>query len=186
MNAKNRKLLFLLLFSIAMLLPAHTVFADVGPKPSMEFEFKGLSEGEITIVSGALYECSQSDCSDAAPLGELGPQGFKCNENSCNAMAYGFAPFHRLEIQFSDGRMRQSNIFETVDFYSNYLVTVNPDDLSVEAVSGSPAPSPEPFPEAPSPMPRVIIGVSAILCIGLVFLLSIGLVIFFVRRQRTK
>jgi hypothetical protein len=47
-------------------------------------------------------------------------------------MAYGFSRYHRLEIQFSDGKMRQSNIFETAAFSSKYTVTVRPNDLLVE------------------------------------------------------
>jgi hypothetical protein len=126
-------LLSLLLMQI--LLSAHIVLADTGPKPTMEFEFKqNLPEGERhTIVSGILYECDQSDCSDAAPLKELGPQGFYCDAQSCRAIAYGFAPYHRIEIEFSDEITRQSNIFETAGFDSRYTVTVQPDDLLVEA-----------------------------------------------------
>jgi hypothetical protein len=48
-------------------------------------------------------------------------------------MAYGFRPYHRLEIQFSDGQTRQGNVFETAGFDSRYTVTIRPDDLLVEA-----------------------------------------------------
>lgn len=122
------------LFSLAVLLPAGAVLADTGPKPSMEFQFTQAQSGEpLTISSGILYECDQPDCSDAAPLEEGGPQGFRCEANSCHAIAYGFAPYHRIEIEFSDGQTRQSNVFETAGFDSRYTVTVRPDDLFVEA-----------------------------------------------------
>ena len=131
------KLRILLLSFILMqiLFSAHVVLADTGPKPSMEFEFKqDLPEGERhTIVSGILFECDRSDCSDAAPLEEVGPQGFYCDAQSCRAIAYGFAPYHRIEIEFSDEITRQSNIFETAGFDSRYTVIVQPDDLLVEA-----------------------------------------------------
>lgn len=173
---------------LTLIFSAQTVLAaDIGPKPSMEFEFiQDLPNGEISITSGILYECQQADCSDAAPLGELGPQRFTCEESYCNAIAYGFAPYHRIEIQFSDGKTRQSNIFETVAFDSSYRVTVNADDLSVEAISGSPAPSPEPFQDESHSAPNVFIGMIIVSCMGLAFLLAIGLVIFIARRSRTS
>jgi hypothetical protein len=133
MIGKLRKL-FLLLVALLVFLPAHVVLADTGPKPSMDFQFTQEMAGEqVTITSGILYECDQANCSDASPLEELGPQRFACEANSCYAVAYGFRPYHRLEIQFSDGQTRQSNIFETSGFDSTYTVTVHPQDLLVEA-----------------------------------------------------
>jgi hypothetical protein len=133
MNTKLIKL-SLLLLSLQVLLPVHIVLADTGPKPTMEFAFKQELTGEqITIASGVLFECEQPDCSDAAPLEDVGPQGLYCEPQSCRAIGYGFAPYHRLEIEFSDGVTRKSNIFETVGFDSSYTVTVRPDDLLVEA-----------------------------------------------------
>jgi hypothetical protein len=123
----RRLLLFFLLFA-----PFHTVYADMGPKPHMEFEFR--HEGKQTlIVAGMLYECRESDCSDAQPLEEVAVQGFYCYQGiSCFAVAYGFRPYHKLEITFDDGRTLESNVFETVGFISNYTVTVRETDLLVE------------------------------------------------------
>ena len=128
-----RKLLLLLILTL-LFMPANIAFADMGPKPTMKFEFdQELPDGEVTITSGILYECKQSDCSDAAPLQEGGPQRFTCDSLGCRALAYDFSPYHKLEIQFSDGKTRQSNIFKTAGFDSKYTVTVRPDDLLVEA-----------------------------------------------------
>lgn len=133
MTPSIRKLFFFLM-CLQFLLPAQPVLADTGPKPTMDFEFKQEIAGEpLTITSGVFYECEQPDCSDAAPIEEVGPQGFYCEANHCQAQAYGFSPYHRLGIQFSDGQARQSNIFETAGFDSQYTVTVRPDDLLVEA-----------------------------------------------------
>lgn len=124
-------MLYLLL---EIFLPARVALADTSPKPSMEFEFSQEFSGEpVTILSGRLYECDRSDCADAAPLEEFGPQRFTCGTESCRALAYGFTRYHRLEIKFSDGRSRQSNIFETAGFSSRYTVTIRPDDLLVAA-----------------------------------------------------
>src|SRR5215211_4817023 len=127
--------LFIFFLMVLMFLPARVALADTGPKPSMDFQFKQEMTGEppVTITSGILFECEQSDCSDAMLIEEAGPQGFRCEIYSCSAIAYGFAPYHQLEIEFSDGKTRQSNIFETAGFDSKYTVTVRPDDLLVEA-----------------------------------------------------
>jgi hypothetical protein len=125
--------LFFLLSLVLGILPLHAVSADTGPKPSMDFVFKqDSSEPLLTINSGILYECDQSDCQDAKPLREMGPQRFTCTSTSCSAMAYGFSIYHRLEITFSDGKVRQSNIFKTAQFQASYQVTIRQEDLLVE------------------------------------------------------
>ena len=129
----KRKQVFILSFLLLTLLPLYTVSADVGPKPSMDFTFKQVtSASPLTITTGILFECEQSDCQDAKPLQEVGPQSFSCTETGCSALAYGFSTYHRLEIQFSDGKTRQSNVFKTAQFQSSYHVTIRPDDLLVE------------------------------------------------------
>lgn len=131
MNYKMLKRITLLLFFF-MLVPTASVLADMGPKPHMEFEFQ-YQGAEIPIKSGILYECDEPDCSDAQPLEEVAVQGFYCYQGtSCSAVAYGFRPYHQLEITFEDGRTLESNVFETVGFISNYTVTVRETDLLVE------------------------------------------------------
>lgn len=133
MRTKTTRILILLVFLIACL-PFQSASADTGPKPTMEFTFTQQFSGEkVTIVSGTLFECQQSDCSDAKPLMEAGPQRLNCEATACHAMAYGFRDYHRLEILFSDGKTRQSNIFKTAEFNSVYKVTIRPDDLLVES-----------------------------------------------------
>ena len=167
---KSKKLYSLLLLLLITLLPTFTVLADTGPKPTMEFSFTGE---DVTIVSGILYECNQPDCSDAEPIADLGAQGLYCETMSCRAIAYGFAPYHILEIEFSDGVTRESNIFQTAGFDSKYKVTVNPADLLVEAqlnldpIMGSP------------------LWVVLCCCALGVGLLSVIGVVFFLRRRKT-
>ena len=165
--------LFLLFICLLAFLPTQIVLADTGPKPTMDFQFKWESDLlPSSIASGILYECKQSDCSDAAPLQQLGPQGFRCDSESCSATAYGFSDYHKLEIQFSDGKTRQSNIFKTAGFDSKYTVTVRPEDLVVEAQFSLGV-----FPP---------FGLLVITCICLVVVVSVVavLVIFFVRRSK--
>jgi hypothetical protein len=165
---------FLLLLYMELLLPVHVALADTGPKPSMEFDFNYELIGEpLTIVSGILYECDQSDCSDASPLEEVGPQGLYCEPQSCHAIGYGFAPYLRLEIEFSDGITRESNIFETAGFDSRYTVTVRPEDLLIEAQ----------FSLLPSFSPGIL---EVIICICTLIggVLTVGLIIFIIQRSR--
>lgn len=173
MTLKLTKLLLLLLLLLAFL-PAQDALADPGPKPTMEFEFRQEMTGEppVTITSGILYECDQPDCSDAAPIEEVGPQGFRCEVNSCSALAYGFAPYHRIAIEFSDGKTRQSNVFETAGFESRYMVTIHSDDLFVEARF------------SPAPLWRTAGILLACLCALLGVGLIVGLIIFLLRRSK--
>jgi hypothetical protein len=165
--------LFLLLFTLQMLLPAEIALADTGPKPMMEFEFsQELANEQVTITAGILYECDQPDCSDAAPLEEPGPQRFTCEADRCHATAYGFAPYHKLEIEFSDGVTRQSNIFETAGFDSRYTVTVRPEDLLVEAQFT--------LDVFPGTATILVVCICALVGIGL----AVGLIIFLVRRSK--
>jgi hypothetical protein len=173
MILKLKKTLLLLLLSLAFL-PAQDALADTGPKPTMEFQFRQEMTGEppVTITSGILYECDRPDCSDAAPIEEVGPQGFRCDVNSCSAVAYGFAPYHRIELEFSDGKTRQSNVFETTGFDSSYLVTIRPDDLFVEARFST------------GPLWRTAGILLACLCALLGVGLIVGLILFLLRRSK--
>src|SRR6266496_1867309 len=174
MNTKLTKLLLLVL-SLPYLIPSRIVLADTGPKPTMEFTFKQELSGEIaTITSGILYECEQSDCSDAAPLQQLGPQRFSCDVLSCSALAYGFSPYHKLEIQFSDGKTRQSNIFETAGFDSKYTVTVRADDLLVESHFN-----------LGNMFPRTATVLLLCACMLIIGVVVIGVIIFFIRRRKS-
>jgi len=164
--------LFLLLLLLQALQPAQMVLADTGPKPSMDFAFKQLAEQDLQVITGVLYECDQADCSDATPLREVGPQRFTCDTTSCHAVAYGFAPYHKIEIEFSDEQTRQSNIFQTAGFASSYTVTVRPDDLLVEAEFSL------------GVLPPVFM-MSILCCCALVgLILVLGFIVFLVRRSR--
>ena len=169
----TRRLRYILTFAFFLLLPARMVSGDTGPKPTMTFTFKSESAGDqVTITSGTMYECRQSDCSDAAALQELGPQRFACDALSCEALAYGFAPYHKLQIQFSDGKTRESNIFATAGFASAYTVTIRPDDLLVESQF-----------TARNMFPRVVTLALLCLCLLVIGGLVLGAIILLMRRR---
>lgn len=112
------------------------VQADMGPKPSMEFNFVYETDTPLTITGGEQLECADAACADGEALQEAGPQRFTCTEEACSSLAYGYADYHRLVIRFSDGVTRESNVFGKSHFDAVYRVTVGEDDLWVEETGG--------------------------------------------------
>lgn len=155
---------------LAALLPSGIAAADVGPKPTIAFAFTQDFDGEaVTIVSGVLMQCDQADCSDAEPLGEnMGPQRFTCEALTCDGLAYGFTEYGRIEIVFSDGKLRKSNVFAITDFNASYDVTIRENDLLVEERYD----------------PTAVIIMAACLCaLGIGIALIVGVVVLIGRRK---
>jgi len=113
-------------------IPPKNVRADAGPHPSMQFIFTSRVIPAPAILSGRLIECQDEACVQAGSLPELGPQRFECQVSACSSSAYSYAPYHRLQIIFSDGVTRQSNTFTKRAFAANYLVTIQQGSLEVE------------------------------------------------------
>jgi hypothetical protein len=139
MKTKRWLVCFMLMAAAAGLgvFPTRVAHADVGPKPSMTFQFKYDVSPALTIVSGTLLECSDPHCTDAAPLKNLGPQGMHCGEAGCSSLAYGYSKYHRLSIEFSDGQTRESNIFRKNHYQARYTVHVLEKSLEVRETGGT-------------------------------------------------
>jgi hypothetical protein len=135
---KQRLLRFLCLIAIAVLalIPGSSAQADMGPKPSMDFEFVFESDPSLSITGGSLLQCLDDACTTTEPLEALGPQGFSCDADHCESMAYGYRESFRLEITFTDGVTRRSNVFGKKHSDALYRVTVRADDLMVEETGG--------------------------------------------------
>ncbi|MFY9288698.1 MAG: hypothetical protein WAO98_09380 [Alphaproteobacteria bacterium] len=103
------------IFVLVLLTPFYAQ-ADLGPKPTAAFSF---TQG-LKIKSGELLQCEVASCSDARPLPQLGPQGLKCDESCCHAVAYGFAPYMQLKLVLADDTERTSNIFTKKAFNATY------------------------------------------------------------------
>jgi len=114
-----------------LLLVSPWVLADMGPKPTMTWKFHFPAGSKLTAVSGTLLECPKADGKIAAPLAHMGPQRFECSATECFALAYGFQPYHILEIKFSDGKTRRSEVFATGAFDAVFQVEVQENDLRV-------------------------------------------------------
>ncbi|MCX6778292.1 MAG: hypothetical protein NT157_05420 [Candidatus Micrarchaeota archaeon] len=117
---------------LSVLLLSGLPYADVGPKPGIHFDLQYEMNPAPAILNATLLDCQLADCSDAHPMPFGGPQRIWCSgADSCNAIAYGFAPYMRLQLQFSD-QIRTSNVFqEPTGLDSSYSVTVRANDLLV-------------------------------------------------------
>ncbi|MCJ7626098.1 MAG: hypothetical protein MUO76_21610 [Anaerolineaceae bacterium] len=126
--------LCLILIAAFFLLPTSSAAADIGPKPNMEFTLEYEAE-RIPIIAGELIECDDPACLTGSPLGEVGPQHFSCSAYECSSLAYGYADYHKLVIQFED-RIRESNVFSHQGFNAKFTVKVTETSLTVEEVRG--------------------------------------------------
>lgn len=129
-SIQNVRFLLFLFFIFAAGMPSFA-HADLGPKPSMTFDI-ATPEG-IFLVGGEQVECQDVECKDSQPLGEAGPQRFFCitQDTQCFSRAYGYAPYHKLSLQFSD-KIRESNIFQSFAFDASFSASVRDDKLWVE------------------------------------------------------
>lgn len=116
------------------------VSADMGPKPTMDFDFVGIPTGQ-KIVKVQLYECGDPQCSTINLFEEFGPQRLECSftksGSTCFSMAYGYEPYQKLIVTFSD-KIRESNIFSPEGMESFYKVQVGRNDLTVRSIYDPP------------------------------------------------
>ena len=154
---------------------AQAVRADIGAKPSMEFEFVYETGAALTISKGVQLECSDNTCSDAEPLQEAGPQRFTCTDTACSSLAYSYKDYHRLAISFSDGVTRESNVFGKSSFTANYRVTVRENDLLVEETGAS-----------MNPLNLILLGGCGVAIAGLLIVMLFAILIFLIVRARRE
>ena len=152
-------LIAIILFLCIIFLPTGRAAADIGPKPTLDFQFT-LPEG-LTIVDGELLVCQDEACTATEPLLEVGPQGLTCQPTTCQGTIYGTNHPMRLQVTFSDGVTRLSNPFEVPSNQNVYTVEVRETDLLVERQG--------------SAMPLIVLLIP-VLCIGLLLLVGVLLV----------
>lgn len=130
---KFKKFMVVLLVSLLVLgIPFESARADIGPKPSMSFEFFYETSETLTITSGIQLQCDDPACQDVDPLDEFGDPILTCTKTKCSSYAFGYAQYNRLVITFSDGKTRESNVFGKNYFEAKYRVTVLEDSLQVK------------------------------------------------------
>ena len=111
------------------------LWADVSPKPEMQFTFiyNTADKSPIAPDASEQIQCEDNQCMDPKPLGTYGLQKLYCSADKCFSIAYGYAHYQKLIIGFEDGTKKGSNIFKTpAALRSSFNVYVNPDNLEVQ------------------------------------------------------
>ena len=125
-----KKLLAFTLFLCAF----SPLWADVSPKPEMEFNFicNTAQKPAIDPLHSEQIQCSDNQCIESKPLGVYGLQKLYCQPTGCFSIAYKYDNFQKLIITFADGTTRESNVFAAPDtLRARFNVHVNEDDLTV-------------------------------------------------------
>ncbi len=126
------KKLFLLTLFCCVFSP---LWANVSPKPEMEFSFvyQTADQPAIDPLHSEQIQCQDNQCLESKPLGVYGLQKLYCKERSCFSIAYDYATYQQLIIAFEDGTKKQSNVFASPDtLRSHFNVYVTENDLKVE------------------------------------------------------
>jgi hypothetical protein len=117
-------------------------FADVGPKPHLDFVLSYNTSSNVSILGGNLLQCSDAACTNGTPLRQVGPQHFGCSDDThCDSIAYGYSDYQKLVINFSD-RQRESGAFRAYDG-ETYYVSVNDSGMDVAMGYDYVIPAPE-------------------------------------------
>ena len=92
MNVKKYYLLIGFVFLMG-LLPQQNVSADMGPKPTMTFEFVQEIPGPtLTMISWSLVNCRNFDCrilnTDSPDIVPFMSNAFNCANNQCDGYIY--------------------------------------------------------------------------------------------------
>ncbi len=138
-EAKKMKKILLFTFLIFSLVP---LWGGISPKPEMDFSFtyQTTEKPAVLAQTSEQIQCKDNQCMSQEPLGVYGIQRLYCQAEKCFSIAYEYAPFQKLIIDFSDGVKRESNVFATPSkLRNNFVVTVREKDLVV-AQSDQPQP----------------------------------------------
>lgn len=123
MNSTPVRVLYFIACCHIFILYALPAMADLGPKPTISIELQNVLPAPI--ATGTLLLCNQSDCNDAKPLQDYGPQHFDCSQFSCWGLSYGFSPYLRLKLMLQNGTNIESQIFTKKEFDARFTGAVN-------------------------------------------------------------
>jgi hypothetical protein len=105
----------------------------------MEFELvQDVPGSTLTMVSWSMLNCQNSECSSPGEIVQMG-DAFRCSINECRAgIHYGIQhDYFQMDITFSDGVARKSNVFTRRFFDARYRVIIQSDSLLVRELKGS-------------------------------------------------
>jgi len=132
-----------LLLFIFLFISITPLWAGISPKPEMDFvlHYQTESKPAIRPDTSEQIQCEDNQCIQSQPLGEYGIQKLYCRPDGCFSIAYEYKPFQKLVLDFSDGVVRQSNVFRTpAKLRNSFTVHVRGTDLWIE-----PSPQPQNF-----------------------------------------
>ena len=111
-----------------------TAWAEVAPLPEAQFTLLYPPASSYVLKDSAteLLLCKDRLCLEQTPLGTYGSQRMTCNEQTCTAVSYDFAPFARLVSTFEDGTSVSSNVFPIDENLINrFNVFIGPQGLYI-------------------------------------------------------
>lgn len=123
-----------ILFFALLVLTVAPLQAGIAPKPEMDFALIYATENKPAVLpaTSEQIQCEDNQCLQSDPLGEYGIQKLYCKASGCFSIAYEYAPFQQLVLDFSDGKKRASNVFHTPNKLRNsFTVLVRENDLQV-------------------------------------------------------
>ncbi|MBO7237861.1 MAG: hypothetical protein J6U96_01040 [Elusimicrobiaceae bacterium] len=126
-----KKILFFALLIVTMT----PLWAGIAPKPEMDFTLIYATENKPAVLpdTSEQIQCEDNQCLQSDPLGAYGIQKLYCKADGCFSIAYEYAPFQQLVLDFADGKKRASNVFSTPSKLRNsFTVTVREKDLLVQ------------------------------------------------------
>jgi len=103
----------------------------------MNFTLVYTTEQKPSILpdTSEQIQCQDNQCIEQEALGSYGIQKLYCQPTGCFSIAYEYAPYQKLVLDFSDGIKRTSNVFATPDkLRNNFQVIVGKNDLHIELV----------------------------------------------------
>jgi hypothetical protein len=127
---------------ILCLFAALALKADITPEPQISYTFKYFTQAPLAInpAFSEQIQCLDNQCYSSEPLGVYGIQKLTCGGEDCYAVAYRFKPFQKLIISFSDGKVRESAVFQAPKALRNTMqVNVYEDGLEVIPLPYAPA-----------------------------------------------
>lgn len=125
------KKLFILLAALFCFTP---VWANLSPKPEMDFSFtyQNTEKLQIDPLHSEQIQCKDNQCLQATALGNYGIQKLYCTSEKCFSVAYEYEPYQQLIISFTNGKTLKSNIFSAPDsLRTRFEVTVTENALHV-------------------------------------------------------
>lgn len=111
------------------------LWADVSPKPEMEFSFIYQTQDKPAIdpLHSEQIQCEDNQCMENKPLGVYGLQKLYCRPDGCFSIAYAYDNYQKLIVSFADGSTKESNVFASPNtLRARFNVYVQDDGLQVE------------------------------------------------------